>query len=111
MARTRTALLRQVQAAAGAPDDGFVAAFTHLVDAIDAALRKEELLMETIGFAGVHEQRQDNALLLNALHHAAPRVEAGELGIGREVVEALPCLLSLHRFSGLRILAAAPRRR
>jgi len=106
MARTRTALQRQVQAAASAPDDGFVAAFTHLVAAIDAALRKEELLMETIGFDGVHEQRRDNALLLSALHHAAPRVEAGEIGVGREVVDALPGLLSLHRFSGLRVLAA-----
>jgi len=106
MARTRTTLLRQVEAAGTEPDDRFATAFIHLVDAIDAALRKEELLMETIGFDGVHEQRRDNALLLSALHHAAPRVEAGEIGVGREVVDALPGLLSLHRFSGLRVLAA-----
>jgi len=107
MAHTRSALLRQVRAAGAAPDGSFAAAFVHMVAAIEAAFRKEEILMETIGFPGVREQRRDNALLLNALHHAAPRVEGGELGIGREVVEALPCLLSLHRFSGLRVLASA----
>ncbi len=107
MAHTRTLLLRQVREAGAAPDAGFSAAFAHLVATVEAAFRKEEILMETIGFPGVHEQRRDNALLLNALHHAAPRVEGGELGIGREVVEALPCLLSLHRFSGLRVLASA----
>lgn len=63
--------------------------------------------METIGFPGIREQRRDNALLLNALHHAAPRVEGGDAGIGREVLAALPVLLSLHRFCGLRVLATA----
>jgi len=107
MAHTRTGLLRQVRATGAAPDASFAADFAHMVAAIEAAFRKEEILMETIGFPGVHEQRRDNALLLNALHHAAPRVEAGELAVGREVVAALPCLLSLHRFCGLRVLATA----
>ena len=107
MAHARSGLLRQVRATAEAPDERFPEVFAHLVVAIEAAFRKEEILMETIGFPGVREQRRDNALLLNALHHAAPRIEAGELGIGREVVAALPCLLSLHRFSGLRVLSSA----
>lgn len=107
LAHARSGLLLQVRAAAGEPDERFAAAFAHMVAAIEAAFRHEETLMETIGFPGVREQRRDNALLLNALHHAAPRVEAGELAIGREVVAALPELLSLHRFCGLRVLASA----
>ncbi|MEX5746229.1 hypothetical protein [Massilia sp. X63] len=105
LSHARNALLVQVHAAAGAPDLRFPEAFAHLVAAIEAAFRHEETLMEVAGFPGVREQRRDNALLLNALHHAAPRVEAGELGIGREVLAALPGLLSLHRFCGLRLLA------
>lgn len=107
LAHARSALLAKVQAAQREPDPDFPVAFTRLVAAIEAAFRHEETLMETIGFPGVREQRRDNALLLNALHHAAPRVEAGDIGIGREVVAVLPCLLSLHRFCGLRVLATA----
>ncbi|MEW6761810.1 MAG: hypothetical protein AB1437_13390 [Pseudomonadota bacterium] len=109
MAHARNTLLVQVRAAAQAPEAGFAAAFSHLVAAIEAAFRKEETLMEAIGFPGVREQRRDNALLLNALHHATPRVEAGDLDIGREVLAVLPELLSLHRFCGLRVLATARR--
>ncbi|SFD28645.1 bacteriohemerythrin [Massilia yuzhufengensis] len=107
LTHARKGLLTQVHAAAGEPDERFPSAFARLLAAIEAAFRHEETLMETIGFPGVREQRRDNALLLNALHHAAPRVEDGELGIGREVVAALPGLLSLHRFCGLRVLASA----
>lgn len=107
LAHARSSLQQQVRSAGCAPDGGFPAAFAHMVAAIEAVFRQEETLMERIGFPGVREQRRDNALLLNALHHAAPRVEAGELGIGREVVQALPALLSLHRFCGLRLLATA----
>ncbi len=107
MAHARNSLLVQVRAAGRAPDAAFPAAFGRLVAAIEAAFRKEEIQMEAIGFPGVREQRRDNALLLNALHHAAPRVDAGDLDVGREVVAALPCLLSLHRFCGLRVLASA----
>jgi hypothetical protein len=109
MAHARNTLLVQVRAAARVPEAGFASAFVHLVAAIEAAFRKEEILMEAIGFPGVREQRRDNALLLNALHHAAPRIEAGELEIGREVLAVLPELLSLHRFCGLRVLATARR--
>lgn len=107
LAHTRKVLLGRVRAAVRVPDPAFPVAFARLVAAIEAAFRHEETLMETVGFPGVREQRRDNALLLNALHHAAPRVEAGDIGIGREVVASLPALLSLHRFCGLRVLATA----
>lgn len=107
LAHARKLLLAQVRSVGGEPDARFPAAFVQLAAAIEAAFRHEEALMDAIGFPGVVEQRRDNALLLSALHHAAPRVEAGDLGLGREVVAALPDLLSLHRFCGLRMLATA----
>lgn len=107
LAHARKLLLEQVRRVGGEPDARFAAAFVQLAAAIEAAFRHEEALMDAIGFPGVVEQRRDNALLLSALHHAAPRVEAGDLGLGREVVAALPDLLSLHRFCGLRMLATA----
>ncbi|WP_292042683.1 hypothetical protein [Massilia sp. UBA6681] len=107
LAHARKLLLAQVRTVAGEPDERFPAAFVHLSAAVEAAFRREEALMEATGFSGVHEQRRDNALLLNALHHAVPLVEAGDLGVGRAVVAALPDLLSLHRFCGLRVLATA----
>ncbi|MCD2516195.1 hypothetical protein LQ564_07680 [Massilia sp. G4R7] len=109
MARARNRLLVRVRAAGRAPDAAFANLFGHLVAAVEAAFRAEEIQMEAIGFPGVREQRRDNAQLLSALHHAAARVESGELGVGREVVDALPCLLSLHRFCSLRVLAQARR--
>lgn len=105
----RNHLLVQVRATAAEPDERFAAAFARLVAQIEAAFRQEEILMESAGAPGLHAQRQDNALLLSALHHALPQVEAGNLAVGREVVAALRDLLALHRFSGLRILAAAQR--
>lgn len=107
LAHARKLLLAQVRTVAGEPDERFPAAFVHLSAAVEAVFRREEALMEATGFSGVHEQRRDNSLLLNALHHAVPLVEAGDLGVGREVVAALPDLLSLHRFCGLRVLATA----
>lgn len=109
MARARKRLLAQVCSVGDEPDAQFAHAFVHLVTEIEAGLRQEEALMEAAGVPGLREQRRDNALLLNALHHALPRVEAGDLAIGRAAVGALRDLLSLHRFSSLRVLAAAQR--
>lgn len=65
--------------------------------------------MEAAGYPGLREQRRDNALLLAGLHHTLPQVEAGEPATARAAVAALRPLLSLHRFSALRVLATAQR--
>lgn len=109
MAHARNRLLVRVHEAAAAPDERFQALFGLLVAEVEAAFRQEETLMETAGFGGLPAQRRDNALLLAALHRAQPQVEGGNLGLGRETVAALGDLLSLHRFSSLRMLATAQR--
>lgn len=110
MTLARNDMLVQVRDTARESDPGFPKAFGRLVDTIDATLRREEALMEMARYERAHAQRQDNALLLAALHHAVSRVEGGNLRVGREVVAALPDLLSLHRFAALRSLVARARR-
>jgi hypothetical protein len=110
MTLARKDMLVQVRDTARAPDACFAAAFGRLVDAIEAIFRTEENLLEMARSDRVRAQRQDNALLLAALHHAAARVDRGNLGIGREVVAVLPDLLSPHRLAALRALATGASR-
>ena len=110
MTLARKRLLSCINKAAQEPDEQFSSAFVRLVAAVECTFRNEETLMETVGHPGFRDRRRDNALLLGALHHAASQVEAGNLALGREVIAALPGLLSLHRISALRMLASsAPR--
>jgi hypothetical protein len=106
MTLARNDMLAQVRDTAREPDACFAAAFGRLVDAIEAIFRTEENLLEMARSERVRAQRQDNALLLGALHHAASQVDGGNLGIGREVVAVLPDLLSPHRLAALRALAS-----
>jgi hypothetical protein len=110
MTLARNRLLACIRRAALEPDERFPSAFGRLVAAVECTFRNEETLMESAGHSGLADRRQNNALLLGALHHAASQVEAGNLAIGREVIAAMPGLLSLHRLSALRMLAyGAPR--
>ena len=110
MTLARKRLLTCISKAAQEPDEQLFSAFGRLVAAAECSFRNEETLMETAGHPGFRDRRRDNALLLGALHRAASQVEAGNLALGREVIAALPGLLSLHRLSALRMLAfSAPR--
>lgn len=91
------------------PDDCFAQAFPGLVTAVEAGFRHEELVMETVDYALLHEHRAENATILAALHRAMPLVEDGDIALGRQLVEALHDLLSLHRLSTDLVLAVAPR--
>ncbi|MEH6434777.1 bacteriohemerythrin [Massilia sp. DD77] len=95
--------------AASAPDEGFVRAFPSLVAAVEAGFRHEEMAMEALGYASLHEHRAENATLLSALHRAASLVEAGDVALGRQVLAALRDLLSLHRLTTDLALAMAAR--
>lgn len=57
--------------------------------------------MEETAHPGLHAQRQDNALILCALHYADALVSCGDTAVGREAIAALPALLSLHRLTAL----------
>ena len=90
---------RIAEIAAG-PDDLLGQAFGALVAAVEAAFRHEELIMETLGYAHLHEHREENAVVLSALHRVLPDVERGDHVLGRQVLAALDEVLELHRLSG-----------
>lgn len=104
MTLTLNRLLVHIDETTHEPDRSLACAFSSLVAAVDCAFRQEENLMEETAYAGLHAQRKDNALILSALHHADARVACGEIAIGREVIAALPGLLSLHRLTALGML-------
>ena len=103
----RRRLCRHVAALASGPDDALARGFPALVAAVEAGFRHEELFLETLGYARVHAQREENAVVLAALHRVAPEVEAGNCGVGRHVLAALASVLDLHRLSADLALALA----
>ncbi|WP_306397631.1 hypothetical protein [Telluria beijingensis] len=94
----------QVGQTAHAPDKSLAGALCGLVASVERAFRQEDALMEETGYRGLHVQRKDNAPILCALRRADARVEHGDMAIGREMIAALPGLLSLHRTTALGML-------
>ena len=83
----------------GTPDAAFVGHFPALIANVEAAFRYEEMVMESLDYARLHEHLAENAIILAALHRALPLVEDGDIALGRQLVAALLDLLSLHRIS------------
>ena len=96
MAPTLRRLLAHVSETARQPDDSLAQAFSGLVAAVESAFRHEEKVMEDAACPGLRAQRENNALLLCALHRADARVACGNAALGREVIAVLPGLLALH---------------
>jgi hemerythrin len=96
----RKMLRRRIGEIVSGPDDMVGQAFGALVTAVEAAFRREELIMETLGYVHLHEHREENAVVLSALHHVLPDVEQGDHMLGRQVLAALVDVLELHRLSG-----------
>jgi len=104
----RKMLCRRIGEIMSGPDDMVGGGFAALVAAVEAAFRHEELIMETLGYVHLHEHREENAVVLSALHHVLPDVERGDHMLGRQVLSALVDVLDLHRLSGdLAITVAA----
>jgi hemerythrin len=96
----RKMLCRRIEAIVAGPDDLLGQGFAALVAAVEAAFRHEELIMETLGYVHLHEHREENAVVLSALHRVLPDVERGDHTLGRTVLAALVDVLALHRLSG-----------
>jgi hemerythrin len=96
----RKMLRRRIGDIVSGPDDMVAHGFAALVAAVEAAFRHEELIMETLGYVHLHEHREENAVVLSALHHVLPDVERGDHMLGRQVLSALVDVLDLHRLSG-----------
>jgi hypothetical protein len=103
----RKMLCRRIAEIAAGPDEMVGQAFAALVAAVEAAFRHEELIMETLGYAQLHEHREENAVVLSALHRVLPDVERGDHMLGRQLLTALDEVLALHRLSGELALTVA----
>jgi hemerythrin len=99
----RRQLCARLAQAATEPDECFAHDFVELVAEVEAHLRHEETVMESCRVKRlaerVHEQREENAAILAALHRTLPRVAYGDLALARQLVAALTDILSLHRIS------------
>lgn len=95
---TRTRLCHQIDALAAQPDATFIAGWTKLVAATEAAFRHEETLMELALYGGLAAHRAENARTLGALHHVTVYVDGGDICIGREALMALAAIVSSHRY-------------
>lgn len=89
----RRLLLDRIAALRTCPDSEFVREFPALVNAVEAAFRHEEALLELLDEACLHPRRADHASILCALHRTVTRVEGGDLQRGREVAAALEAIL------------------
>ena len=78
------------------PDERFSAAFMQLVGKVEKDFREEEDLMEEINYPSLLEHREQHARVLGALHHVAPHVMGGDIGLGREAAELLPQWFLFH---------------
>jgi hypothetical protein len=107
--RTRKLLFVRIHQLASLPDAELCAGFESVVAAIEADLAHEEIVMETLGFDGLHERLGENALLLASLHRIVTQVEAGDAPLGRTALAAAVDLLSLHRLTtDLALVLARP---
>ena len=102
----RARLCARVAALQAQPDDVFVQDFPALVAAVEADFRREEALLERLGDAALHPRRADYAVLLCALHRTLPQIEGGDVGLGRQVADALEAVLSLPWDAGTEVAAA-----
>jgi hypothetical protein len=108
--RTSRARLRaRVAALQAQPDEVFVQDFPAVVAAVEADFRCEEALLERLGDAALHPRRADYAVLLCALHRTLPQIEGGDVGLGRQVADALGAVLSLPWDAGTEVATAARR--
>ena len=103
---SRARLCARVAALQAQPDEVFVQDFPAVVAAVEADFRREEALLERLGDAALHPRRADYAVLLCALHRTLPQIEGGDVGLGRQVADALGAVLSLPWDAGTEVAAA-----
>jgi len=93
--RGRKKLRARVAALRPLPDAEFTEQFAGMVAAVEAGFRHEEALLELLGDACLRPRLADHAVMLCALHRVAPKVEGGDVDLGRQVVDALGHALEL----------------
>lgn len=90
---------RRIRHAQAVDDHAFASGFPAMVAAVEAGFRREEELLERLGYRYLRDRRAESAVILWALHRAAVMVEQGNVEVGRQVVAALDGILMMHRLT------------
>lgn len=96
MSAERVRLSKQIEQAARASDECFASAYIELVSCLEQQMRNEEAIMESINCRALRSHQEQHARVLAALHQAEPRVEDGDVTLGREALALLGQWLLAH---------------
>jgi hemerythrin-like metal-binding protein len=96
MDASHESLMAELQRIAACPDDEFCQAYCDLIAVIESDFRGEEEAMEAIQFAGLQRHREQHARVLSAMHRCRPQVMAGDIAVGRKVIELFPQWFDIH---------------
>lgn len=107
MDKSHRKFIEEVAELAQSSDEEFIARFPAFVVLAEHDFNKEEAWMEEIDFPGIRPHLEEHAMVLSALHHAAPHVAGGDLGDGREIIKLMPQWFLHHLATQDRSLALA----
>jgi hemerythrin len=107
MSAERARLSKQIEQVGRASDECFAAGYIELVSCIEHQMRNEEAMMESINCRALRSHQELHARVLAALHQTEPRIEEGDVTLGREALALLgQWLLAHHAELDLALLTA-----
>jgi hypothetical protein len=92
----RVRLLAQIEQLSRAPDACFATGYDELVACLERQLRSEEAVMEARNSRALRSHQEEHARVLAALHQAEPRVDEGNVRLGRQALALLDQWLPLQ---------------
>jgi hypothetical protein len=85
----RDPLVEELEQMPYIPDERFASSFAELIALVEQGFRNQEETLEALHYPALHICLEQHARALGALHQAAPRVEAGDIPLGREAAQLL----------------------
>lgn len=107
IAESHRMLLATLAQLAQASDQEFIKGYPALVAAIERDFRDEENQMEDADGQLFQAHMEQHARMLGALHHVMPRVQDGDVDMGREAVALLVEWMPFHIATSDAVLARA----
>jgi hemerythrin len=92
----RARLSKQIEQLSRASDEYFAGGYIELVSCLERLMRKEEAVMESFNSRALRSHQEQDARVLAALNQAQPRVEEGDVTLGREALALLDQWLLAH---------------
>jgi hemerythrin-like metal-binding protein len=107
MDRSHQGLFAELALLAHATDEALAARFADFVAKVEQDFNTEEVWMEEINFPGIRPHLEEHAMVLSALHHAAPHVVDGDLAAARDIIRLMPQWFAHHLTTQDKALALA----